>query len=98
MTACACAVAEWAGELVEEGGGFCGAASPGDSMDLSAYDGIALRVKGGGETFKLNIKTSDQARCHACAQHRRPAPPRGTVPLVASSACVCACSLWPGAC
>eukprot|EP00892_Ulva_mutabilis_P007202 jgi/Ulvmu1/4854/UM020_0140.1 len=53
-------VAEWAGELVVEGGGFCGTASPDDSMDLSAYDGIALRVKGNGETFKFNIKTSDQ--------------------------------------
>lgn len=57
------AVAEWSGELVVEGGGFCGVAAPEDALDLAAFDGIALRVQGGGETFKFNIKTSDQARC-----------------------------------
>lgn len=36
---CLCAVAEWKGELVVEGGGFCGIASTQQSHDLSAYDG-----------------------------------------------------------
>jgi hypothetical protein len=52
----------WKGELVVEGGGFCGARSYPDAtgtMDLSNYDGITLRVKGAGETLKLNIKTED---------------------------------------
>lgn len=49
----------WSGELVVEGGGFCGQRSYPESMDLSNYDGIALRVKGSGETLKLNIKTDD---------------------------------------
>lgn len=49
--------AVWRGELVVEGGGFCGARSDAMSLDLGAYDGIALKVKGGGRTLKLNIKT-----------------------------------------
>lgn len=43
-----------------EGGGFCGIASPKMGLDLSEYDGLCLRVKGNGETYKFNIKTSDQ--------------------------------------
>lgn len=49
--------AVWRGELVVEGGGFCGARSEVMSLDLGAYDGVALRVKGGGRRLKLNIKT-----------------------------------------
>lgn len=49
----------WSGELVVEGGGFCGQRSYPDSIDLSDYDGISLRVKGSGETLKLNIKTDE---------------------------------------
>jgi hypothetical protein len=39
-----------------EGGGFCGARTASAEMDLSAFDGIALRVRSDGQTFKLNIK------------------------------------------
>lgn len=50
----------WSGKLVLEGGGFCGARSYEKGiMDLSEYDGISLRVKGSGETLKLNLKTDD---------------------------------------
>ena len=50
----------WSGKLVLEGGGFCGARSYEKGvMDLSAYDGISLRVRGNGETLKLNLKTDD---------------------------------------
>ena len=49
----------WKGELVVEGGGFCGARSLPNKMDLSAYDGVSLKVKGAGQTLKLNIKTDD---------------------------------------
>ena len=50
----------WSGKLVLEGGGFCGARSYEKGViDLSAYDGISLRVRGSGETLKLNIKTAD---------------------------------------
>lgn len=49
----------WKGDLVVEGGGFCGARSLPNKMDLSAYDGVSLRVKGAGQTLKLNIKTDD---------------------------------------
>jgi hypothetical protein len=41
-----------------QGGGFCGARTkPVPNGDLSAFDGVALRVKGDGSIFKLNIKT-----------------------------------------
>lgn len=30
------------------------------NLDLQRYDGIALRVKGDGQTFKFNLKTADQ--------------------------------------
>ncbi|GFH14890.1 uncharacterized protein HaLaN_11023, partial [Haematococcus lacustris] len=44
-----------------QGGGFCGTRTKAlDACDLSGYDGIALRVKGDGQIFKLNIKTLDQ--------------------------------------
>jgi hypothetical protein len=47
-----------AGELIVEGGGFCGTRTKAEPLDLSAFDGIHLRVKSdGGQTFKLNIKT-----------------------------------------
>jgi len=49
--------AVWRGSLVIEGGGFCGARTSPVELDLSGYDGIALRVKGDGQTLKLNIKT-----------------------------------------
>lgn len=49
----------WSGKLVVEGGGFCGARSYPDTVDLSGYDGVSLHVKGSGETLKLNIKTDD---------------------------------------
>ena len=53
-------MATWGGNLVTEGGGFCSIASPKEGMDLSDYDGLYLRVRGNGETLKVNVKTSDQ--------------------------------------
>ena len=52
------AVGRWAGEMVLEGGGFCGCRCDGLSLDLGAYDGLALRVKGDGQRLKLNLKTA----------------------------------------
>ena len=49
--------ATWKGQLIVEGGGFCGARTFPAPMDLSKYDGVSLRVKGDGQTLKLNIKT-----------------------------------------
>jgi hypothetical protein len=43
--------------LLLQGGGFCGARTKGLNLDLSAYDGLQLRVKGDGQIFKFNIKT-----------------------------------------
>ncbi len=50
--------AVWRGELVIEGGGFCGARTQPQALDLSRFDGITLRVRSdGGQTLKLNLKT-----------------------------------------
>lgn len=51
-----------AGDLILEGGGFCGARTTPLDLDLSAYDGISLRVRADAQaadptTFKFNLKT-----------------------------------------
>ncbi len=53
--------AVWRGQLIVEGGGFCGTRSKALDLDLSAYDGITLRVRGDGQIFKMNIKTVSNA-------------------------------------
>lgn len=40
-----------------QGGGFCGTRTKPLNLDLSAYDGLQMRVKGDGQIFKFNIKT-----------------------------------------
>ncbi|GLC44733.1 hypothetical protein PLESTB_000970600 [Pleodorina starrii] len=52
--------AVWRGNLVVEGGGFCGSRTNKLNLNLGEYDGIHMRVLGDGQTFKLNIKTIDQ--------------------------------------
>eukprot|EP00878_Enallax_costatus_P001050 GHUV01001185.1.p1 GENE.GHUV01001185.1~~GHUV01001185.1.p1 ORF type:complete len:643 (+),score=165.16 GHUV01001185.1:143-2071(+) len=52
--------AVWSGDLIVEGGGFCGARTRTLNLNLSAYDGLQLRVKGDGQIFKINVKTADQ--------------------------------------
>lgn len=52
--------AAWSGDLIVEGGGFCGTRTKRMDMDLSGYDGIHMRVRGDGQIFKMNIKTLDQ--------------------------------------
>lgn len=42
------------GEVVTEGGGFTSVRAD-QQADLSGYDGIALRVRGGGRTFEIDI-------------------------------------------
>ncbi|GMH41098.1 hypothetical protein BSKO_09008 [Bryopsis sp. KO-2023] len=49
------------GQVVVEGGGFCGHRTVSlDVEDLSDYDGIAMRVKGDGQIFKINVKSKPQ--------------------------------------
>lgn len=45
---------------LENNGGFSSVRSRAGSYDLSNYKGIALRVKGDGKQYKLNIKTDAQ--------------------------------------
>lgn len=52
--------AVWTGDLIVEGGGFCGARTRKLGLDLSSYDGLKLRVRSDGQSFKFNIKTADQ--------------------------------------
>ena len=42
------------GDVVTEGGGFTSALVDRD-VDLSAYDGLELRVRGGGRTFEVEV-------------------------------------------
>lgn len=49
--------ARGASACTAQGGGFCGSRTKKLDLDLSAYDGLQLRVKGDGQIFKFNIKT-----------------------------------------
>lgn len=50
----------WTGQLVVEGGGFCGArTSPmTPPLSLPGTDGLALRVRGDGQTYKMGLWTT----------------------------------------
>jgi Complex I intermediate-associated protein 30 (CIA30) len=56
-------------DTLQEGGGFCGQRTESRDLDLGSYEGIRLRVRGNGQTFKLNLKTvivsAGNARRHA---------------------------------
>jgi uncharacterized protein YbjT (DUF2867 family) len=52
--------AVWTGNLIVEGGGFCGQRTESRDLDLGGYAGVRLRVRGDGQTYKLNLKTADQ--------------------------------------
>ena len=55
--------ATWAGEVVEEGGGFCGARSGPLGLDLADRDGLCVKVRSdSGQRFKMNVKTADLDR------------------------------------
>eukprot|EP01025_Chloroclados_australasicus_P045616 TRINITY_DN49_c1_g1_i1.p1 TRINITY_DN49_c1_g1~~TRINITY_DN49_c1_g1_i1.p1 ORF type:complete len:665 (-),score=77.66 TRINITY_DN49_c1_g1_i1:291-2285(-) len=52
---------KFSGNVIVKGGGFCGFRVRGlEAVDVSAYDGVCVRVKGDGSTFKMNIKTDTQ--------------------------------------
>jgi len=64
------------GKVVTEGGGFSSVRA-GRKVDLSGYDGIELRVRGGGRTFELNV--SDGTRSRGREVNRRgPFPTTGS--------------------
>ena len=55
--------ATWTGEVVETGGGFCGARSSPLGLDLADMDGLCVKVRSDrGQTFKMNVKTADLDR------------------------------------
>ena len=49
------------GEVVTEGGGFTSVRAS-RQMDLSEYEGIELRVRGGGRTFELDVDDGTRSR------------------------------------
>ena len=49
------------GEVVTEGGGFTSVRAERD-VDLSDYDGLELRVRGGGRTFEVDVDDGTQSR------------------------------------
>ncbi|EIE22978.1 CIA30-domain-containing protein [Coccomyxa subellipsoidea C-169] len=58
--------AVFSGDLIIEGGGFCGARTKALDLNLGEFDGVALEVEGDGQTFKLNLKTADQEDLPEC--------------------------------
>jgi NADH dehydrogenase [ubiquinone] 1 alpha subcomplex assembly factor 1 len=51
----------FAGEVVTEGGGFSSVRA-GLQTGLTGYDGIELRVRGGGRTFELDVSDGTKSR------------------------------------
>lgn len=49
------------GEVVTEGGGFTSVRAA-QQAELSGYDGIELRVRGGGRTFELDVDDGTRSR------------------------------------
>ncbi|NBB87007.1 MAG: CIA30 family protein, partial [Bacteroidetes bacterium] len=49
------------GDVVTEGGGFTSVRAA-RRVDLSGYDGIELRVRGGGRTFALDVDDGTRSR------------------------------------
>ena len=62
------------GEVVTEGGGFTSVRAA-QQVDLSAYDGIALRVRGGGRTFEIDVDDGTRSRGRE-VNRRGPIPTR----------------------
>jgi len=64
------------GEVVTEGGGFSSVRADGQ-VDLSGYDGIELRVRGGGRTFELDVDDGTRSRGRE-VNRRGPFPTTGS--------------------
>jgi len=64
------------GEVVTEGGGFSSVRARRQG-DLSGYDGIELRVRGGGRTFELNVGDGTRSRGRE-VNRRGPFPTTGS--------------------
>ena len=64
------------GEVVTEGGGFSSVRG-GRRVDLSGYDGIELRVRGGGRTFELDVSDGTESRGREVSR-RGPFPTTGS--------------------
>lgn len=63
------------GTLVTQGGGFTSVRAP-LRVDLAGYDGIELRVRGGGRTFELDVNDGTRYRLREVSR-RAPFPTSG---------------------
>ncbi len=71
----AAALAAFEGEVsLEDGGGFASVRSEPTPRDLSAFRGLALRVRGDGRRYKLNVRTDAAFDCVTWQAAFRPAP------------------------
>jgi len=64
------------GEVVTEGGGFTSVRAA-SQADLSGYDGIELRVRGGGRTFELDVDDGTRSQGREVSR-RGPVPTSDT--------------------
>jgi NADH dehydrogenase [ubiquinone] 1 alpha subcomplex assembly factor 1 len=64
------------GKVVTEGGGFSSVRA-GRQVDLAGYDGIELRVRGGGRTFELDVSDGTESRGRE-VNRRGPFPTAGS--------------------
>jgi NADH dehydrogenase [ubiquinone] 1 alpha subcomplex assembly factor 1 len=64
------------GEVVTEGGGFS-SVRVGRQVDLTGYDRIELRVRGGGRTFELDVSDGTESRGRE-VNRRGPFPTRSS--------------------
>eukprot|EP01035_Chromulina_nebulosa_P027039 gene27039-35491_t len=49
----------WSGELITQGGGFCGTVIKSIPFDTDGFDGISLLVRGDGNRYKFRLKPAD---------------------------------------
>ncbi|WP_263785756.1 CIA30 family protein [Salinibacter grassmerensis] len=59
------------GEVVTEGGGFTSVRAA-SQADLSGYDGIELRVRGGGRTFELDVDDGTRSQGREVSAYGEP--------------------------
>ncbi|CAN0504448.1 unnamed protein product, partial [Laminaria digitata] len=50
----------WAGNLVTDGGGFCGTVVKNMPFDATGFDGIRIRVRGDGNRYKFRLKPDSE--------------------------------------
>lgn len=50
----------WSGELIKDGGGFCGTRMDNLALPIATFDGIKIKFRGDGSRLKFGIRSGDQ--------------------------------------